>query len=160
NIYSNAYDMDIMCVRAFNHTGPGQAPLFVVSDFCRQAAEIELGKKENTIYVGNLSAKRDFTDVRDVVRAYELLMQKGKKGETYNVGSGEAMEINEILKKIVALSGAEINVKVDESRLRPIDVPIIEADISKLKETTGWERKFDIDTTIEDMLEYWRNELR
>ena len=90
NIYAKAYDMDIMMVRAFNHIGPTQAPMFVVADFCRQVAEIEKGLREPVMYVGNLSAERDFTDVRDVVRAYALLVQKGKAGETYNVGSGHA----------------------------------------------------------------------
>lgn len=159
-IYSQAYDMDVMMVRAFNHIGPRQAPIFVISDFCKQVAEIELGLKEPIIYVGNLAAKRDFTDVRDVVRAYELLIEKGVPGETYNVGSGHAYAIREILDKIIAISGKEINVEIDPAKIRPIDVPIIEADVSKLIETTGWKKEILLDQTLNETLNYWRTELR
>lgn len=96
-IYSDAYGLDIMMVRAFNHIGPNQTPVFVVADFCKQVADIEKGKQEPVIYVGNLSAKRDFTDVRDVVKAYALLVKGGKRGETYNVGRGHAVAIEDIL---------------------------------------------------------------
>lgn len=156
-IYSDAYQMDIVMVRAFNHIGPKQAPMFVVADFCKQVAEIEKGLREPIIKVGNLSAKRDFTDVRDVVRAYTMLIQKGKTGETYNVGSGKAIKIEEILEMILSFSTADIKVEVDKDRLRPIDVPIIESDITKLKECTGWDRQIGLETTIIDTLEYWRN---
>lgn len=156
SIYAKAYDMELMLVRAFNHMGPGQAPLFVVSDFCKQVAEIEAGIKEPVIHVGNLSAKRDFTDVRDVVRAYALLVQKGTSGETYNVGSGNALAIQEILDKIVGMSSATITVEVDPNKIRPVDVPIIEADISKIHEISGWEPSIPIEKTIQEMLDYWR----
>ena len=156
NIYAKAYDMDIMMVRAFNHIGPTQAPMFVVADFCKQVAEIEKGLREPVIYVGNLSAKRDFTDVRDVVRAYALLIQKGSAGETYNVGSGHAVSIKEILDMIISLSDKEIKVEVDPNKLRPVDVPIIEADTGKLKAVTGWEQTISLRKTIEETLNYWR----
>lgn len=155
-IYADAYDLDIMSVRAFNHIGPNQAPMFVVADFCKQVAEIEKGEKEPVMRVGNLSAKRDFTDVRDVVRAYGLLMQKGVKGETYNVGSGHAIAIQEILDRIVKQSDKDIKVEVDPARLRPVDVPIIEADTTKLRECTGWTTQIDLDRTLEETLNYWR----
>ena len=155
-IYADAYDMDVMMVRAFNHIGPNQAPFFVVSDFCKQVADIEKGNHEPVMYVGNLSAKRDFTDVRDVVRAYGLLVQQGKKGETYNVGTGHALAIQEILDRIISLSDCNIEVKVDEARLRPVDVPIIEPDITKINECTGWKPEIDINTTLKETLEYWR----
>jgi GDP-4-dehydro-6-deoxy-D-mannose reductase len=155
-IYADAYNMDIIMVRAFNHIGPKQAPMFVVSDFCKQVAEIEKGLKDPVIKVGNLSAKRDFTDVRDVVRAYSLLIQKGKAGETYNVGSGKAISIEEILKLILSCSTVSINIEVDPDKLRPVDVPIIEADIRKLHECTGWRRKIMLDETINDTLKYWK----
>lgn len=155
-IYSQAYDMNLIMVRAFNHIGPGQSPIFVVSDFCKQVAEIEKGKKEPTIYVGNLAAKRDFTDVRDVVRAYAILVQKGKVGETYNVGSGHAYSIREILDLIISLSNAEIAVEIDSNKIRPVDVPIIEADITKLNDVTGWSPKFSLEQTIKETLDYWR----
>lgn len=159
-IYSQAYDMDVMMVRAFNHIGPKQAPIFVISDFCKQVAEIELGLKEPVMHVGNLAAKRDFTDVRDVVRAYELLIEKGVPGETYNVGSGHAYAIREILDKIIAISGKEINVEIDPAKIRPIDVPIIEADVTKLMEATGWKKKISLDQTLNETLHYWRAELQ
>jgi len=155
-IYSDAYDMDIMMVRAFNHIGPNQAPMFVVADFCKQVVEIERGEKEPIIYTGNLSAKRDFTDVRDVVRAYGLLIQKGKKGETYNIGSGNAIAIQEILDRILKLSKIEIKNEVDLDKIRPVDVPIIEANIAKVNESTGWTPKISLDTTLLETLEYWR----
>ena len=100
-IYAQAYGMDVMMVRAFNHVGPNQTPVFVVADFCRQAAEIEKGLRESVIRVGNLSAKRDFSDVRDVVRAYTMLMEQGAAGESYNVGSGHAVAIQDILDMIL-----------------------------------------------------------
>lgn len=160
SIYSKAYDMDLMMVRAFNHIGPGQASLFVVSDFCRQVAEIEKEIREPVIKVGNLAAKRDFTDVRDVVRAYVKLMQKGKAGETYNVGSGNAQEIRQILEKVVSMSDREIKVETDPNKIRPVDVPIIEADITKLNELTGWEPEIPIEQTIRETLDYWRLNVR
>ena len=159
-IYSDAYDMDVMMVRAFNHIGPNQTPVFVVADFCKQVADIENGQAEPVIYVGNLSARRDFTDVRDVVRAYAMLVKDGKRGETYNVGRGHAVAIQEILERIVALSDKDIEVRVDESKLRPVDVPIIEPDITKIRETVGWEPEIELETTLNETLEYWRRETK
>lgn len=156
-IYSNAYGLDIMMVRAFNHIGPNQTPVFVVADFCKQVADIEKGKQEPVIYVGNLSAKRDFTDVRDVVKAYALLVKGGKRGETYNVGRGHAVAIEDILKEIVSMSDKDIEVKVDEKKLRPVDVPIIEPDIEKIKKEVGWEPVIELRQTLEETLEYWRS---
>lgn len=158
-IYADAYQMDIISVRAFNHIGPNQAPLFVVSDFCKQVAEIEVGQKEPVIYVGNLSAARDFTDVRDVVRAYGLLLQHGIAGETYNVGSGHAIKIEDILNQILLQSKVTIQVEVDSTKLRPVDVPIIEADTTKLYQCTKWKPEISIDETISDVLDYWRNQI-
>lgn len=158
-IYADAYQMDIISVRAFNHIGPNQTPIFVVADFCKQVAEIENGLTSPVIHVGNLNAARDFSDVRDVVRAYGLLLQKGKSGETYNVGSGHAITIDEILKKILLQSKITIQVDVDQEKLRPVDVPIIEADISKLQACTGWKPEITLEQTITDVLTYWRNKV-
>jgi GDP-4-dehydro-6-deoxy-D-mannose reductase len=160
DVYAKAYNMDIIRVRAFNHIGPGQSPQFVVSDFCRQVAMIENGLSEPTLRVGNLSSKRDFTDVRDVVRAYDLLCERGKSGEAYNVGSGAAIEIRAILDTILSLSNKKINVEIDRNKFRPIDVPIIEADTRKLREATGWTPKYDLRGTLEATLEYWRARVR
>lgn len=156
SIYAQAYDMQLMMVRSFNHIGPGQAPMFVVSDFCKQVAEIEKGLREPVMYVGNLAAKRDFTDVRDVVRAYVKLIQQGAPGETYNMGSGHAVEIRKILDMIISMSEKEIRVEIDPNKIRPVDVPIIEADITKLNELTGWKPQITLEQTIRETLDYWR----
>lgn len=158
-IYADGYDMDIMMVRAFNHIGPNQAPMFVVADFCKQVADIECGNREPVIYTGNLSAKRDFTDVRDVVRAYALLIQKGQKGETYNIGSGKAIAIQEILDTILSFSTVDIKIEVDPEKLRPVDIPIIEADISKVRECIGWKPEILLESTLDETLNYWRKSL-
>ena len=158
-IYADAYGLEVMMVRAFNHIGPNQAPLFVVSDFCKQAAEIEAGRKEAVIKVGNLKAERDFTDVRDVVRAYGLLIEKGKAGETYNIGSGHAVAVEDILKLILSKSRKEIQVEKDPSKLRPIDVPTIEADTRKVYEATGWVPEISLEQTIQETLDYWRRNI-
>ncbi|GAA4296414.1 GDP-mannose 4,6-dehydratase [Anaerocolumna aminovalerica] len=155
-IYADAYQMDVIMVRAFNHIGPKQAPMFVVADFCKQVAEIEKGLRDPVIKVGNLSAKRDFTDVRDVVRAYSLLIQKGEKGETYNVGSGKAVAIEDILKMILEMSKVEIKVEVDHDKLRPVDVAIIEADVSKFISCTNWQPEINLLNTIQSTINYWR----
>ena len=131
-------------------------PATVDADFCKQVAEIEKGIKDPVMYVGNLSAKRDFTDVRDVVRAYALLVQKGKAGETYNIGTGHALAIQEILERIISLSDKKIEVRVDAQRLRPVDVPIIEPDISKVHDCTGWKPQIPLEQTLRETLEYWR----
>lgn len=157
SIYSQAYDMYLMMVRAFNHIGPNQAPMFVVADFCKQVAEIEKGLREPIIYVGNLEAKRDFTDVRDVVRAYALLMEHGEPGETYNIGSGHAVSIGDILDMIIGISGKEIKVEIDANKLRPVDVPIIEADTGKIYKLTGWHPEIPLKQTICETLDYWRD---
>ena len=159
-IYSDAYGMDIVNIRAFNHIGPKQAPIFVVSDFCKQVSEIEKGLREPIIYTGNLEAKRDFTDVRDIVRAYSALALNGKKGETYNVGSGKAVSIKEILDIILKNSTKSIEIKRDEKRYRPIDIPIIEADIEKLKEITAWKSEILLEESIKEILDYWRKNER
>ena len=129
---------------------------FVVSDFCKQVAEIEAGFKEPVMYVGNLAAKRDFTDVRDVVRSYALLVQMGDAGETYNMGSGHAYAIQEILDLIISMSTVEIKVEIDPNKIRPVDVPIIEADITKLNAATGWKPEIPLEQTILETLNYWR----
>lgn len=156
SIYARAYDLNLVFVRAFNHIGPGQAPLFVVSDFCKQVAEIEKGLREPVMKVGNLASKRDFTDVRDVVKAYTQLIQLGEAGETYNVGQGNAREIREILDLIVSMSSVEINVETDPNKIRPVDVPVIEADITKITRLTGWTPQISLEQTIQDVLDYWR----
>ncbi len=156
-IYAKAYQLDIMMVRAFNHIGPNQIPQFVVADFCSQVAAIEKGLQKPEIRVGNLSAKRDFTDVRDVVAAYGAIIEKGCSGETYNVGSGHAVAIQDILDEILSLSERDIQVIVDQSKFRPVDVPVIEADISKIQKDTSWKPQISLRQTLVETMEYWRN---
>ncbi len=158
-IYARAYGMDIIMVRAFNHIGPGQSEIFVVSDFCRQVVMAELGMQEPVISTGNLSAERDFTDVRDIVKAYSALMSRGKSGQTYNVGSGRARSIQSMLDLILSKSSVSIGVKQDSARMRPGDVPVIAADITRIKLDTGWEPCTDISDTIDDIMNYWREKL-
>ena len=156
-IYARAYGMDIVMVRAFNHSGPEQLPVFVISDFCRQIAVIEKGDAPAVMSVGNLSARRDFTDVRDVVRAYRLLGEKGISGRTYNVGRGKAVEIQYILNTALGFSSADIEVKQDPARMRASDIPVIEPNVSRIYEDTGWKAEISMEKTIEDTLNYWRN---
>lgn len=155
-LYAKAYDMDIVMVRAFNHIGPGQAEIFVLSDFCKQVACIEAGLHAPVMQVGNLAAKRDFTDVRDVMRAYRLLAEMGISGETYNVGSGCAVAIEDVLDMILAQARCPIVVEHDPARLRPVDVPVIAADVAKLYAATGWTPDHPLEKSISDVLGYWR----
>ncbi len=157
SIYAKAYEMEVVMVRAFNHIGPNQEPLFVVADFCRQVAWMEAGRQEAVLRVGNLDVRRDFTDVRDVVRAYAMLAACGKSGEVYNVGSGRAVSIADIVRMILQKSGISITVEPDASKLRPVDLPVIEANIHKLQQATGWQPQIGLEQTIEETLHYWRN---
>lgn len=158
-IYARAYKMDIIMVRAFNHSGPEQLPVFVISDFCRQIAMIEKGNAPAVMSVGNLTARRDFTDVRDVVRAYRLLGEKGVSGRTYNVGRGKAVAIQYILDTALGFSAADIEVRQDPARMRASDIPVIEPDTARILSDTGWKAEISMEKTIEDTLNYWRKVL-
>ena len=155
--YSKSYGLKNVRVRPFNHIGPGQAPIFVVSAFAKQIAMIERGQQEKIIKVGNLTPKRDFTDVRDVVRAYKLLMEKGKFGEVYNIGSGKSYEISEILNILMSFSTEKIDVVEDSALVRSVDVKELRCDFSKLKNDTGWEPEIPIEKSLKDTLDYWRD---
>ena len=159
-LYARAYGMDVLATRSFNHFGPGQAPIFVMADFAKQLAEAEQGLREPVIRTGNLAARRDFTDVRDVVRAYRLLAEQGRTGETYNVGSGRAVAISELLERLLALARRPVEWQTDPARLRPVDVPEVRADIAKLQADTGWQPEIAIDATLRDTLEDWRGRVR
>ena len=154
--YFMSYKMDIVRTRGFNHTGPRRGPVFVVSDFAKQIVDIEKGLKDPVMYVGNLEASRDFSDVRDVVRAYYLALEKGKAGEVYNICSETSHTIREILDMLLAQSDKKIDVKQDPARLRPSDVPRLLGDASKFRNDTGWKPEIPFETTVKDMLEYWR----
>lgn len=150
-IYANAYNLNIFMTRSFNHIGPHQSRQFVVSDFCNQVVDIEKGLQDPIIRVGNLKSKRDFTDVRDIVKAYRIIIEKGQIGEVYNVGSGESISIEEILNIILKNSNKTIKVEIDKTRFRPIDVEKIEANIDKIK-NLGWNKTYNLEETIKDIL--------
>ena len=155
--YYTAYKLQIVRVRPFNHIGPKQSPHFVVSSFAKQIAEIEKDKRESVLRVGNLEAKRDFTDVRDMVEAYVLAIEKGKVGEVYNIGSGTSYKISDILDKLISMSSSKIRVEKDEDLIRPNDNPELICDASKFISLTGWKPKISIETTLRNTLDYWRN---
>jgi len=157
--YFTNYNLPIHFARAFNHIGPGQKLGFVVPDFAAQIARIEAGMQEAVINVGDLSAKRDFTDVRDVVRAYWHILNKGNPGRIYNVGSGRAASIREILDRLLQLSASRIEVRIDPQKFRPVEVPIIYACIERISEETGWHPIIDLSETLDNTLSSWRIEV-
>lgn len=154
--YFKSYGLKIVRTRAFNHTGPRRGDVFVTSNFSKQIVEIEKGKRKPVIYVGNLDAVRDFTDVRDVVRAYYLSLEKGKPGEVYNVCSGEGYKIKEMLNILISLSNNKIETKTDPYRLRPSDVELLVGDPTKIRKAVGWKPEIPFKQTLEDLLDYWR----
>ena len=156
--YFNSHQMPIVRARSFNHLGPGQADDFAASAFARQIAEIELGLHEPVVRVGNLSTERDFTDVRDVVRAYWLLAQNGESGACYNVGSGRPRAIRWLLDTLLDLTDMPIDVAVDPARLRPSDVPVSYCDNQRLVAATGWQPEIDLRTSLQDLLDTWRKQ--
>jgi len=134
--------------------------VFVTSNWTKQVAEIENLGKEPIMYVGNLHAKRDFTDVRDMVKAYLLAVEKGTPGEVYNIGSGKAISMQELLDMILALSKKKITVQQDQARMRPSDVEVLVCDPTKFMEATGWKPEIKFEKTLHDLLEYWREKTR
>jgi len=158
--YNMSYGLNIVRTRGFNHTGPRRGDVFVCSDFAKQIVEIEKGKRDPVIHVGNLEAKRDFTDVRDMVKAYWLALEGNcTPGDVYNIASGTCWKIQQVLDMLLERSEVEIQVKVDESRLRPSDVPILQGDISKFTNATGWTPTIPFEQTLQDILEYWRGRI-
>jgi GDP-4-dehydro-6-deoxy-D-mannose reductase len=158
--YFQSYGLKVVRTRGFNHTGPRRGHVFVTSNFCSQVAAIELGLQEPVIRVGNIDAIRDFTDVRDMVRAYWLAVTKAKPGEVYNIATGNGIAIREMLERLIALGNVEVKVETDPERLRPSDVEILIGDASKFKADTGWEPRIPFDQTLRDLLDYWRTTLR
>lgn len=154
--YYQSYKLKVIITRGFNHTGPRRGEVFVCSNFAKQIAEIEKNKMEPIIYVGNLEAKRDFTDVRDMVKAYWLATEKCEPGEVYNICSGKAWSISEIMDKLLKLSKVKVEIKQDPTRLRPSDVPMLVGDNSKFCKQTGWKPEIPFEKTLEDLLNYWR----
>ena len=158
--YYASHNLPAVRVRPFHHIGPGQSPSFVASDFAKQIAEAEAGLREPVMHVGNLEARRDFTDVRDMVRAYYLALTRGKPGQVYNIGAERSYSIRELLDMLLALSSADITVEQDPSRLRPSDVPELLCDCSRFRAQTGWKAEIPLERTLEDTLDYWRTQVR
>lgn len=154
--YALAENAHVVRTRSFNHTGPRQSSQFVCSDFARQIVEAEMGKGSPEVHVGNLKPKRDFTDVRDVVRAYRDVLRHGEPCEVYNICSGTSVGIGEILDMLISLSGRQIRVVERPERTRKCDVDEIRGDYGKIKSTAGWMPLIPLDKTLEDMIEYWR----
>ncbi len=154
--YHLMYGLHAVRVRPFNHIGPGQRLGFVVPDLAKQVAEAEAGRRESRIRVGNLDVSRDFTDVRDVVRAYYLALTQGRAGEVYNIGSGKARTVRSILDGLLRLSRAPLEYQEDAERIRAIDVPFIQADCTRFRAATGWEPQIPFEQSLENILDYWR----
>jgi GDP-4-dehydro-6-deoxy-D-mannose reductase len=157
--YFQSYGLKAVRTRGFNHTGPRRGQVFVTSNFCSQVAAIELGLQKPVIHVGNMEAIRDFTDVRDMVRAYWLAVTRAKPGEVYNIATGKGIHIREMLELVLSFSRVEVRTEVDPARLRPSDVEILIGDSSKFRADTGWEPKIPFEQTVRDLLDYWRKVL-
>jgi GDP-4-dehydro-6-deoxy-D-mannose reductase len=157
-LYRSQYGMKVYCVRPFNHTGVGQRDSFVLPSFCKQAAAITKSGAPGVIHVGNLAARRDFSDVRDIVRAYRMIIESDESNTIYNVGSGQAYGLDELLNYIVSLSPQKIDVQVDPERVRPIDTPLICCDHSLITERLGWKPEYTIFDTLKCMYEAFLRE--
>ena len=158
--YFISHNLPAIRVRPFNQIGPGQSKRFVAPAFASQIASIEAGQQEPVLYVGNLEARRDFTDVRDMVRAYRLVMATGEPGAVYNIGSGQAHSIQELLDTLLHYTDAPIEVQVDPARVRPVEVPIFVCDPTRVHAATGWQPEYTFDRTLADVLDDWRARVR
>jgi GDP-4-dehydro-6-deoxy-D-mannose reductase len=157
--YFLTHRLHVVRVRPFNHTGPRQRIGFVAPDLAGQIAAAEVGLQPPVLEVGNLDARRDFSDVRDVVRAYVELMTTGEPGEVYNIGSGESHSVRELLDLLLAMSRVTIEVRQDPNRMRPSDVPEIVCDATRIRERTGWQTTISFEQSLYDVLDYWRQEV-
>jgi GDP-4-dehydro-6-deoxy-D-mannose reductase len=157
--YYLSHGLDVVRVRPFTHIGPRQNQRFVTAAFARQVARIERGLQPPVVQVGNLSARRDFTDVRDMVRAYALLAEHGAPGAVYNAGSGQAVMVRELLDQLLAASAVPVEVRLNPELMRPIDIPVVVCDAGRLRERTGWAPAIPLTRTLHDILDYWREEV-
>jgi GDP-4-dehydro-6-deoxy-D-mannose reductase len=155
-LYYETRGFEVIIVRPFNHIGPGQGPGFIVPDFAQQVIAIEKGK-QSAMMVGNLDAKRDYTDVRDIVRAYRLLIEKGKSGEIYNICSGKPLSGHDILAGLTKATGIEPGITQDKSKMRPSDTPVLYGTHDKITEDTGWQPEIALETTLADVIADWGN---
>ncbi|MCK9614337.1 MAG: GDP-mannose 4,6-dehydratase [Candidatus Omnitrophica bacterium] len=154
--YFKNYGLNIIITRAFNHTGVRSSEAFVCSSFAKQIAMIEKQKQPPVIYTGNLDSIRDFSDVKDVARAYWLALEKCRPGEAYNICSGKGYKIREILDILVSYATTKVEIKQDPKRLRPSDTSVIVGDSTKFRKVTGWQPEIPLERTLEDLLDYWR----
>ncbi len=154
--YHQSYGMHIIRTRAFNHTGPRRGHVFVESNFARQVALIEKGLQEPVVRVGNLEARRDYTDVRDVVRAYWLSLEGCRPGEVYNICQGNCWRIRDVLDFLLSCSKVQVRVETDPARLRPSDVQVLQGSADRFHAATGWSPEIPLEKTFEDLLNYWR----
>lgn len=154
--YNISYGLDIVRIRPFNHIGPGQTDRFSTAEFAKKIAEIEIGKREPILTVGNLEAKRDFTDVKDMIKAYVLLMEKGKSGDVYNIGSGKSYKMSDVLNMLLSFSKSKIKVETDPKLFRASDNPELVCDNTKIFKLTGWQPKIPLEKSLREILDYWR----
>jgi GDP-4-dehydro-6-deoxy-D-mannose reductase len=154
--YYVSHKLPVVRVRPFNHIGPGQSPAFVASAFAKQIAEAEAGLREPVVRVGNLEARRDFSDVRDIVRGYYLAASEGEPGEVYNLGAERSYAIRDVLDGLIVQSEVPLTVELDSTRLRPSDVPEIVANCARFRSRTGWRAEIPLERSLEDTLDYWR----
>jgi len=157
--YFISYGLKTVRTRAFTHTGPRRGEVFVESTFAKQIAEIEKRIAHPVIYVGNLNSVRTFLDVRDICVAYCLATEKGIPGEVYNIGGDRTMSVGEMLHYLLSLSSVKVRIEVDPARLRPSDVTLQIPDANKFKGQTGWEPTIPFETTMRDLLDYWRSQV-
>ena len=155
--YWQSYRLHVIRTRGFNHTGPRRGEVFVTSNFARQVAEIEKGLREPVVSVGNLESVRDFTDVRDMVRAYWLALERGEPGEVYNICSGRGYTARQVLEILLGLAHVKVRVEEDPARMRPSDVTLLVGDCARFRSATGWQPTIPFEVTLKDLLEHWRS---
>jgi len=153
--YFQSYQLEIVSTRSFNHTGPMQRESFVLPSLAKQCAMIRAGIADPIIRVGNIDVVRDFMDVRDTVKAYRLLLQKGRAGDVVNVCSGSGFKIADALSRLIELAGIDVKVVRDDTLLRPVDIPVLIGNNDRLCSITGWKRDYSMDDTLSDLLEFW-----
>lgn len=158
--YFASHQLPVVRVRPFNHIGPGQSPAFVVPAFAKQIAEIEAGLRESKVIVGNLDARRDLSDVHDIVRGYYLAISQGEPGEVYNLGAERSYPIRELLERLISLSKVRPTIEFDPQRLRPSDMPDVVSDCTKLRARTGWHAEIPLERSLQDILDYWRQRVQ
>jgi GDP-4-dehydro-6-deoxy-D-mannose reductase len=158
-MYVRAYTMDIVYAVLFSHVGPGQKEGFIIPDVCKQIVEIEQGKKEPILSTGDLSVSRDYSDVRDFAKAYVLLLEKGKSGERYNICSGKATRVSEIVDSLISMAKVKIDHTIDPAKVRPTEMPILYGSGEKFRALTGWTPEIPLEQTLKDSLNSWRENL-